>query len=185
MTDSKQLILIYFISVAVYGFIEMVLQVKFSGWKSTNRDKSFILVMIPFFLSIYLAPAEYLLLKPGSHFPLIIVGFIVLLLGVILRLWSMIILNKSFSVFIGSREDNKLVMFGPYRLIRHPLYLASIIMSISSCVIFSCVIVWIFVVLLISGVLVRIKKEEIFLSSQYPDYLEYMKRTKKLLPYLY
>ncbi|HUX57492.1 MAG TPA: hypothetical protein VMV77_10990 [Bacteroidales bacterium] len=52
-------------------------------------------------------------------------------------------------------------------------------------IIFSCLFMWIFVLLTLIGILSRIKKEESFLAQQYEEYAGYKKRTKKLLPLIY
>jgi protein-S-isoprenylcysteine O-methyltransferase Ste14 len=178
-------IITYYMAVAGYGVVEMLFQLKISAWKPSKKDQSFLLIMIPFYLAVYLPPGEYLLLKPTLYLTMQIAGFIILLAGVILRLISLAVLKNSFSVSISATSDSSLVVTGPYKYIRHPLYLATIIISVSGSVVFSSLFTWIFVLLTITGIVIRIRKEEAFLNDRYREYADYQRRTWKLIPFTY
>jgi protein-S-isoprenylcysteine O-methyltransferase Ste14 len=108
-----------------------------------------------------------------------------LIFGVILRILGLLTIKNNFSMKIEADSSNCLVQSGIYKYIRHPLYLAILIISLSGSIIFSCIFNWIIVALTFLGVLSRIKKEELFLSKQYPDYEDYKNKTKKLIPFVF
>lgn len=76
--------------------------------------------MVPFYLSIYLAPIEHILIKNNLHFILIAVGFTILILGIILRILALLKLRENFSMVVESSDKNSLVVNGMYKYIRHP-----------------------------------------------------------------
>jgi protein-S-isoprenylcysteine O-methyltransferase Ste14 len=185
MNKTNLIVLIYFLAIAAYGITEILLQLKFSNWKFTKTDKKLIPILVPFYLSIYLPPAEHLFIKHQLSNSVVITGFLILIIGISLRLLSLITLKSNFSLSINSNHSNNLVVSGLYRYIRHPLYLASLLMSFAGCVIFSCVIIWIFPVITLIAVIVRIKEEEVALAEDYPEYIEYKNKTYKLIPFIY
>jgi protein-S-isoprenylcysteine O-methyltransferase Ste14 len=185
MNKDNTILLIYFISLAIYGIAELFLQLRFSKWRIRNRDKSYLWIMVPFYLSIYLAPVEQLRFGYAFHKVMIASGFAMLAAGVAIRMVSLLTLGKNFSVAIKYSDRSRLVVNGIYGYLRHPSYLALILISLSGCLIFNCRLDWIAVIVCLSGILLRIRKEESMLEEQYPGYVEYRRKTRKLIPYIY
>lgn len=185
MINFKLVLIVYFLSIAIYGCAEIFLQLRFSNWKFKNADKGAIIIMVPFYLSIYLAPVENVLSEIRLFQVSVILGFVVLFFGVILRIIGLITIKNNFSMAIEADKSNRLVLSGIYKYIRHPLYLAILIISSSGSIMFACRFNWILVAFTLLGVLSQIKKEEQFLCKQYPDYEEYKKVTKKLIPFVF
>ena len=102
-----------------------------------------------------------------------------ILLGNVLALLVLNRLGKSFSVMAEAR---KLVTQGPYRIVRHPLYLTEGIaiiglflpyLSIQAAVLFS---------LLVAVQLIRMHYEETVLRATFPEYADYARRTRRVIP---
>jgi protein-S-isoprenylcysteine O-methyltransferase Ste14 len=51
-----------------------------------------------------------------------IVGLVVIALGLALRIWSVVVLGRYFTVDVRVRENQPVVDGGPYRVLRHPSY---------------------------------------------------------------
>jgi len=185
MSIDKILILIYFLSIAVYGITEIIMIRKFSSLKSFDQEKSFMLFVIPFYVSVYFSPLEYVLLMNNLSMILIIAGFLLLYGAVIIRIISYWTIGSSFSVNIKVKSEAVLAVNGIYKYIRHPLYLTIFLISVSGSIIFSCLFMWIFVLLTFIGILIRIKKEESLLINRYSEYVQYQKSTKKLIPLIF
>lgn len=185
MKPEQLLIAAYLISLSVYGFIEIYLQRKYSKWNPEKQDNSFLFIVLPLYCSMYLSVLEFVLVKPTLNPGLISTGFVLLYVGIILRIVSLNSLKQSFSTAIEKKEEGKLVTTGMYTYVRHPLYATVLLMSIAGCLVFSTVFCWVFVLLTFLGINNRVKKEEAFLLVQFEDYQAYSKKTKKLIPFIY
>jgi protein-S-isoprenylcysteine O-methyltransferase Ste14 len=91
-------------------------------------------------------------------------------------------LGRSFSVL---PEARRLVTEGPYRLVRHPLYLVEEIFILG--ILLPYALPWNLVLLVVHGglQLERMRLEEQVLTSSFPEYTAYAARTARLLPGIY
>ncbi|MHA1505994.1 MAG: methyltransferase family protein [Candidatus Asgardarchaeia archaeon] len=82
--------------------------------------------------------------------------------------------------------DHKLIRAGIYKHIRHPCYLAMILYSLGIPLLFSSLYGFLIMLLLIPCVTYRMKIEERMLIKYFgEEYIEYMKETKRIVPYVY
>jgi protein-S-isoprenylcysteine O-methyltransferase Ste14 len=83
------------------------------------------------------------------------------------------------------REEHKLITSGPYKRIRHPMYLGIFIYTTGLMLISSDLLVFIFFAFSIWVNYIRIPDEEQMMIDEFGDeYREYMKHSGKLLPRL-
>ena len=94
--------------------------------------------------------------------------------------------NAYLSRTIGVQEGQKVVSTGLYGVVRHPMYLATIVMFLSIPLVLGSLIAF-FVFLPYPLVLVfRIRNEEQVLEEQLDGYAEYKQRIKyRLIPYIW
>ena len=113
-------------------------------------------------------------------------GILLMVLGIVLRQWSMAVLGSFFSGTVGVQEGQKVVDKGPYRLVRHPSYTGGLLIFAGMGLALQS---WgaILLIVLIFGLAFgyRIYVEEKVLVSEFgEEYVEYTKRTKRLIPYI-
>lgn len=136
--------------------------------------------------------AEYLI-SPGFFsfayvltYPLWLrwLGVILLTSGIGLLWAAHYNLGKSFHSLIVSKDEHVLVETGPYRYIRHPIYLAYIVNYVGGGLLTSnWVLTFIPVTMSLLLALLRMSKEEQVLIDLFGQrYLDYMERTGRLLP---
>jgi protein-S-isoprenylcysteine O-methyltransferase Ste14 len=103
-------------------------------------------------------------------------------IGIVGSIYSLLWLGRSFSVLPQARG---LVTDGPYRFVRHPLYLAEFLVIFSRA--FELAQPWpIFVIALAFGAqMSRMIYEERILSEEFPAYRAYMLTTARLIPGIY
>ena len=91
-------------------------------------------------------------------------------------------LGRSFSVMAETRQ---LVTSGPYRFVRHPLYLTEQIATFGVFMQFASL--WTALLLVVQFVfqLRRMHNEELVLSASFPEYVEYRQTTARLIPGVY
>jgi len=114
-------------------------------------------------------------------------GLAAMVSGLALRAWSMRALGTFYSRTLRIVGSQEIIDRGPYRLIRHPGYLGSILLWVGSGLAFSNWTSLIVVAVLMLGVYIsRINAEEEMLVAAFGErYIQYRKRTWRLLPLLY
>ena len=112
-------------------------------------------------------------------------GLVLMLAGLALRWYSIRTLGTSFTLEVATQPGQQVVESGPYRWIRHPSYTGGLLTVFG--VLLCCVNVASLAALIgaIGGYAYRIKVEERALSTALgPVYRDYMRRTKRLIPFL-
>lgn len=108
------------------------------------------------------------------------------LLGGALGVWALIAMRRaSFSVMPDVKAGAQLVGHGPYRWIRHPMYLAVLLVTgalVAASFTWWRLAIWGGVVV---DLLIKIAYEEWLLINHYPAYRAYCNNTKRLLPFIF
>ncbi|MCB0086134.1 MAG: isoprenylcysteine carboxylmethyltransferase family protein [Caldilineaceae bacterium] len=106
--------------------------------------------------------------------------------GVAIGLWALLTMRRAtFSVMPDVKAGAQFVDHGPYRWIRHPMYLAVLLVTValvSASWTWWRLAIW---ALLALAILVKIDYEERLLRAHYPIYATYRRQTKRLLPYVF
>ncbi|SIQ06996.1 Protein-S-isoprenylcysteine O-methyltransferase Ste14 [Chryseobacterium sp. RU37D] len=110
-----------------------------------------------------------------------------ILIGIIVRLIIIRSLGKYFTVDVTIKQDHKMKKEGFYRYMRHPSYTFSLLTSLGLGLYLNN---WLSLILAFIPPFIafsyRIKIEEKALIEQFGDeYLEYRRKTKKLIPFVY
>ena len=106
--------------------------------------------------------------------------------GNALALVALRALGKQYSGYVTLQDDHQLVQTGIYAVIRHPIYLRALLMSLGLPLIFRSQLVFPFLVFIAVFVAVRIRQEEKLLAEQFgAEFEAYRRRTWRLLPYLF
>lgn len=103
----------------------------------------------------------------------------------VVRVWSMKVLGKEWSPYLHLREDHELVMDGPYRWIRHPIYAAGFAFRSALILESANLVIALPCIALMGLVYPRVRKEEAMMIERFGDrYRAYMARTGRFLPRL-
>jgi protein-S-isoprenylcysteine O-methyltransferase Ste14 len=95
-------------------------------------------------------------------------------------------LGELFSEAVRIMPEHKLITSGPYHVIQHPIYLGAILFGLSIPMISNSLYGFVIMLIPIPILLRRIGIEEKVLVSKFgQEYLEYARKTKKLIPYIY
>ncbi len=177
---------IYALIIAVYGILDILIQKnKKSIVSLKSKDRTYLPILLTFILTLVAVPVEYINLHKNASWPLMFTGISICLMATFIRVKGHLDLKHGFSTRIEMHEKQKLVTTGIYTIIRHPMYLAIIVLLAGACIMLKAVFSWLFFLINFYALQARIKKEEEFLLASFPEYTEYMKKTYKLFPYIY
>lgn len=113
-------------------------------------------------------------------------GLCLSVMGIYMRLVAVRTLGKRFTAELKIVQNHELVKHGVYKYIRHPAYLGTSILGIGISLIFSSLYSFLLMLALLPCYLYRIHCEEVMLLEEFGDeYREYMKKTKKIIPFIY
>jgi protein-S-isoprenylcysteine O-methyltransferase Ste14 len=104
--------------------------------------------------------------------------------GVIMRRVAKMTLGKYYSY--GLQTPERITKNGIYKYVRHPCYFAMLLYGIGTPLIFSSFYGFLITLAFIPFVLYRMKIEETMLLRKFGDeYRDYMKRSKRLIPFIF
>ncbi|MCL2310180.1 MAG: isoprenylcysteine carboxylmethyltransferase family protein [Proteobacteria bacterium] len=112
-------------------------------------------------------------------------AFVLLTIGFLLFLW-VLRHNRpgNFSYRPEPPAGNRLVTGGPYRFIRHPMYLALLLLMTGAVLLYGEPWRWLALIALSTVLHFKSRLEERLLCARFPEYSDYMARTKSILPFL-
>jgi len=114
------------------------------------------------------------------------IGFGIGLLGLSFCLYAQVKMGKSWRVGIDEENKTELVTDGLYKFIRNPTYLGLFILNIGVWLIWPSNSVFLLNVLFFLILEVQVRCEEDYLTKIFgEEYLNYKKRTKRYIPFLY
>jgi protein-S-isoprenylcysteine O-methyltransferase Ste14 len=107
--------------------------------------------------------------------------------GLILRWWAMLILGRFYTRTLLTTAGQGVVSRGPYRWVRHPGYLGSLLTWVGAAAASRNLGVTMVVVALLVALYVhRIRAEELMLAKDLgQDYVDYQQRSWRLIPLIY
>jgi protein-S-isoprenylcysteine O-methyltransferase Ste14 len=111
-------------------------------------------------------------------------GIALMFAGIAFRQYAIAVLGRFFSGVIGVQKEQKVVESGPYRLIRHPSYtgvlvfLAGMGVALQS---WAAILANIVIFTLAYGYRIFVE-EKVLIRELGTSYVEYMKKTKRVIP---
>ncbi|MBQ3326156.1 MAG: isoprenylcysteine carboxylmethyltransferase family protein [Clostridia bacterium] len=118
-------------------------------------------------------------------FPVSIAAAVVFLAGYVMYA-EVLRENTYLSRTIEVQEDQKVIDTGLYGVVRHPMYLATVILFLSMPLILGSVISFLIMLFYIPIIAKRIRNEEQVLEEGLPGYPEYKEKVKyRLIPFLW
>jgi protein-S-isoprenylcysteine O-methyltransferase Ste14 len=112
-------------------------------------------------------------------------GLVLMIAGLGLRWYSIWVLGASFTCEVATRPGQEVVQSGPYRWVRHPSYTGGLLTIVG--VLLCCVNLASLAALVVAaaGYAYRITVEERALANDLgPAYRDYMRHTKRLIPFV-
>ena len=114
-----------------------------------------------------------------------LVGLGILIVATLLYLKSMKQLGRNYSPCFDAHLPFRIVTRGPYRYVRHPLYLANILQGVGYTLAGGSLWVMPLAAYGAFNMLKALLQEESYLSETFPGYASYQAKTARLIPFIY
>jgi protein-S-isoprenylcysteine O-methyltransferase len=177
----------------VYLISELLLTVtrRSRSRTGTKQDRStlrvvWLVIMVSVAAGIYVAKN-----CPAASLPhqrsFVFAGVVLFVAGLLLRWWAIITLGRFFTVDVTIEKDHELVERGPFRMVRHPSYTGVLLAFVGLALTLGNWAALLVILLPISVAFIhRMNVEENALSGALGRrYTDYMRRTKRLVPFIY
>ena len=176
----------------LYGFFEVVMNLRqrSKGKIAYSGDKGSLwllygLITIGYTLSFSIGATKIGRIYYWNTF--FAIGMALIVIGLMIRVHSILSLKQYFTYSVAKVDDHQVIETGLYQVIRHPGYLGQLLIFIGISISLSN---WLSILAMTIPIVIgygyRIQVEEKFMLEQFgKDYLDYQKRTKRLIPMIY
>jgi protein-S-isoprenylcysteine O-methyltransferase Ste14 len=106
-------------------------------------------------------------------------------IAIALMIWARVTFGRRSFHAAANPTAGGLVTTGPYRIIRHPIYTAACLLGWGAIVVHLSRVSVALGILLLLGAFARMMCEEKLVKQKYPEYVEYAKVTKRMVPYVF
>lgn len=112
-------------------------------------------------------------------------GFVLTTLGVAFAIWARLTLGGNWSGSVTVKQDHELVLRGPYRFVRHPIYSGFLLVALGTALVFGELGCFVAVLLALVGFWLKARIEEQFMTNTFGDnYRQYQRSVKQMIPFL-
>jgi protein-S-isoprenylcysteine O-methyltransferase Ste14 len=120
----------------------------------------------------------------AAHWPLFVVGLVLMATGIFLRQWAILVLGRFFTVDVRIHPDQTVVDRGPYRWVRHPAYTGLVLFFVGvGLAVSNWASLLVLALVPTVGLLLRIHSEErALLAGLGEDYRRYAATHRRLFP---
>ena len=129
-------------------------------------------------------PLAWLFLRPWPHTQAVeAAGLALTLLGCAFAIWARVTLGSNWSGMPKVKREHELIVRGPYKLVRHPIY-SGLLLALAGTAIAEDRSIWILALFLaVVSYAVKLRQEEQLMMQTFPeDYPAYRRRVKALIP---
>ena len=139
---------------------------------------------------IWMTQSWFIAHVPGAHLmdplvsrPALVAGIALTVAGYVATLWCYAAMGDAWRIGINAKEKNTLVNRGPYRFVRHPIYLFQMVMLAGGVLLLPTILSFVILLVHLVCVLIKAGDEETYLLSVHGEaYRDFMASTGRLLP---
>jgi protein-S-isoprenylcysteine O-methyltransferase Ste14 len=113
-------------------------------------------------------------------------GVSICVFGLGTAIWSRKTLGDNWSQDVEFKQGHKLIVRGPYRFARHPIYTGHLLMALGTAIASGLLIAFIGAICFVAGFWIKLRQEERLLLAHFPEeYPAYKARVRALVPFLF
>jgi protein-S-isoprenylcysteine O-methyltransferase Ste14 len=157
-------------------------------WWSNSRGELYVVVQVLLMLLVVFGPAELPGLPrwstPWATITLVC-GLVVGGVGFVLTILGCLALGRNLSAFPRPKDEARLVTMGAYAIVRHPIYSGVGLMALGWALARRSPLTLAYACMLLILFDIKSRREERWLQAKFPQYADYQRRVKKLIPFVY
>jgi protein-S-isoprenylcysteine O-methyltransferase Ste14 len=121
-----------------------------------------------------------------DHYLISLAGLALQTFGLGFALWAQRHLGKNWSAQVTLARDHRLIRSGPYRLVRHPMYLGILAGMFGTAIVIGELRGFLAAAAVLIALLWKIRGEDSILGDHFGEsHQQYAKEVKSIIPYLY
>lgn len=159
-----------------------------SPWWKGARGEWFVSLQLVLFAVVLFAPrnpAGWPAWPPPAARIASVAGGFLIGAGALLLLAAIFRLGRNVTPLPKPKPGAPLLQAGPYGIVRHPIYSGGLLMAIGFALVVHGILTLAYAAALLIFLDVKARREERWLTETYPEYGEYSRRVRKLVPFLY
>lgn len=98
---------------------------------------------------------------------------------------GLVALGRGLTPLPYPKDDARLIQSGPYAIVRHPMYGGGIILALGWAVYARSWLTLVYVVVLFVFLDAKSRREEAWLTEKFAAYVDYRRRVRKFIPFIY
>ena len=123
------------------------------------------------------------LLAPLMKSASLVLGAMLVAAGYAGTLWCYFAMGNTWRIGINRKEKTELVTAGPYRLVRHPIYLFQLLMLLGAALLLPTILSLVILALHLTCIQIKASDEEAYLLGVHGEqYRDYLARSGRLFP---
>jgi protein-S-isoprenylcysteine O-methyltransferase Ste14 len=156
--------------------------------RRTSYSSRLILVapLATFYLlvNLHVIPLDWVLMRLWPQAPAIqLLGLALTVLGCLFAIWARVTLGSNWSGLPNVKREHELIVRGPYKLVRHPIYSGLLLALVGTAIAADRSFWALALVLFVVSYTVKMRQEEQLMMQTFPDhYPAYRRRVKALIP---
>ncbi len=157
-------------------------------WWKGARGEWLVVVQVALMALVFFGPRAW---PPGATWPFpfpwasAVAGAAVMVAGAALFLAAVLRLGPGLTPLPYPKEGGRLIQSGAYAIVRHPMYTGGVVLGLGYGLWMRGWLTLAYVVVLFAFVEMKSRREEIWLAERYPEYDDYRRRVRKLVPFVY
>lgn len=157
-------------------------------WWKGRRGEWYVVIQAILFVIIVWGPRgghSFSILPSGHSIPAVMFGCMLLLTGGIFSAAGLLRLGKNLTPLPYPKSGSQLVQTGIFSIVRHPIYSGAILAAFGWALFVNSWMTLVYAFLLFIFFDIKSRREEKWLTEKFPDYPQYCRRVKKLIPFIY